>query len=96
MWLIGADQLMRLPGWHRAAELVQKVKFVIAARPGFEIQFDALPEPFRNLRNSIVTVPEMQISATDIRDRVRRGLTIRYLVPERVEHYIQQHGLYRE
>jgi len=40
-------------------------------------------------------VPAVGISATLIRDRVRRGLSIRYLVPDAVREYIDARGLYR-
>lgn len=95
-WLVGADQLPHLPRWHRAAELVQSVKFVIAARPGFAFDFDSLPAPFDQLRNAVIPAPEIQISATDIRARVRAGKSIRYLVPDPVADYIHSHGLYRD
>lgn len=94
-WLVGADQLMSLPRWHRAAELVQRVKFVVAARPGWKIDFDSLPASFRDLRHNLVVTPEVDISATDIRRRVREGRSIRGLVPDAVEKYIADHGLYR-
>ena len=41
-----------------------------------------------------LTTPELEISATDIRERVRLGKSIRYFVPESVEHYIHKEGLY--
>ena len=95
-WLIGADQLLTLPRWHRAAELVQQIDFVIAARPGSELDFDKLPEPFRRLKSSVVTIPRLEISSTDIRQRVAGGKSIRYLVPPAVEQFIIARGLYRQ
>lgn len=94
-WLIGADQVARLPQWHRAAELVQLVSFAIAARPGFTFDFDALPSPFCDLRHNVVEAPLIAISATEIRERVREGKSIRYLVPPGVEDYISRNGLYK-
>ena len=52
----------------------------------------------RTLRSARVVrigFPIVEISATDIRDRVRRGASIRFRVPAAVEAYIRRHGLYR-
>src|SRR5213078_1488305 len=45
-WLIGADIVQILPQWHRPEELLKEVQFVIAQRPGFVIDWSALPEMF--------------------------------------------------
>ncbi len=47
-------------------------------------------------RIRIVTMPGIDLSATDIRRRVREGKSIRFMTPRACEVYIQQHGLYRE
>ena len=52
--------------------------------------------PPHRLIGAVVEVPGMDISATAIRDAVRRGASIRYLVPPAVEAYIVSHGLYRD
>jgi nicotinate-nucleotide adenylyltransferase len=93
-WLIGADMLQILPTWHRASELLQEVDFVIARRPGSEINWDVLPPPFQALRSHVVDAPLIDISATAIRQRRAVGRTIRYLVPPEVERYISEHQLY--
>ena len=100
-WIIGADSLPELPTWCRARELVASCRIVTAARPGWEqIDFDALgahfsAEQIDGLRANLVETPRIDISATDIRRRVREGRSIRYLVPEPVCEYIGQHRLYR-
>lgn len=94
-WLIGADQVLALPKWHRAAELLQRVRWVIAARPGYEIDWEKLPEPYRKLQKSVVKVPQIEISSTVIRQRLANGLNIRYMLPPEVERYIEEHCLYR-
>jgi nicotinate-nucleotide adenylyltransferase len=93
-WLIGADMLQILPQWHRAEELLGEVEFVIAQRPGYAVDWAALPHAFQSLRPKVVTAPLLEISASDIRRRVREGQSIRYLVPPEVERYIFSHKLY--
>jgi nicotinate-nucleotide adenylyltransferase len=94
-WLIGADMLQILPSWHEARTLIQEVDFVIMARPGRTLDFASLPPEFRRLEGSVVNTPLIEISATDIRERVRTGRPIEFLTPESVCRYIQNHGLYR-
>ena len=65
------------------------------ARPGWSFDWDTLPAPFRKLRESVVSAPLIEISATEIRRRVREGLPIDCLTPEPVVRYIREAGLYR-
>jgi nicotinate-nucleotide adenylyltransferase len=94
-WLIGADMLNYLPKWHLAADLVQEAHFLVIARPGVEFVWDQLPVAFRSLQNNVVEAHRIDISATDIRQRVRAGKSIRYLTPDSVVDYIHRHQLYR-
>jgi nicotinate-nucleotide adenylyltransferase len=84
-WLIGEDHLAQLPKWHRYCELVKLTKFAVFARSGN----GALAHEFPRLTRQV------DISATEIRTRVARGDSIRYLVPEAVRNLIEQHLLYR-
>jgi nicotinate-nucleotide adenylyltransferase len=93
-WLIGADMLQILPKWHMPDELLREVDFVIARRPGSVIDWDALPPEFHILKANVVDAPLIDISATEIRQRLREGRSIRYLVPPEVEQYIRDHHLY--
>jgi len=94
-WLIGADQVAKLPFWHESNQLVREAQLLIMARPGFEFDFEGLPEPFRSLKNSVVEAPLIDVGATEIRRRVRLGLSIDKLVPAEVADYIAANGLYR-
>jgi nicotinate-nucleotide adenylyltransferase len=93
-WLIGADMVEILPQWHRVSELLREVRFVIAERPGHSIAWDRLPPEIGQLRSQVVRVPLLEISASEIRRRVREGKSIRYFVPPEVERYIAEHMLY--
>lgn len=95
-WLIGADMLIYLPKWHRAAELLREVHFVVMARPGWSLDWTLLPPEFHGLKANVVQAPMIDISATDIRRRVAVGASIEYLTPPVVENYIRSRGLYRQ
>lgn len=83
--LIGEDNVARLPTWHRFAELSQMIQFAVLDRTGVRAE-----HPYPTVRRHI------DISATDIRKRVARGQSIRYLVPPGVEDLIRERQLYRE
>src|SRR5882724_7717930 len=94
-WLIGADMLMYLPNWREPLELLKEVRFIVMARPGSTIDWNALPAEYRHLEANVVTAPMIEISASDIRRRVAAGLGIDFLTPEPVCQYIRSRGLYR-
>ena len=94
-WLIGADMLLYLPKWHRPLDLLREADFVVMARPGWTIDWEALPGEFRHLQDHLVPAPVIDISGTDIRRRVRQNLPIEHLVPRSVAGYITSHHLYR-
>jgi nicotinate-nucleotide adenylyltransferase len=95
-WLIGADMATSLPTWHKAAELLAEVNFVLMARPGHPIEWSSLPPAVQKLQSNVVTGPLLDISSSDLRDRLKKGLSIRYLTPGPVIDYIQAHQLYRD
>ncbi len=100
-WFIGGDTLPELPTWYRIAELVKIVRIVTACRPGWSPPpIDHLAtavgdEPAAQLLGDCLSTPAIDISATDIRNRVRAGKPVRYLVPDGVASYITKHALYR-
>jgi nicotinate-nucleotide adenylyltransferase len=83
-----------LPQWHRPLDLLREITFIIAQRPGYEIDWQQLPEPYQRLRENVVEAPLIEISATQIRQRVMAGHSIRYMVPPGVERYIFEEKLY--
>jgi nicotinate-nucleotide adenylyltransferase len=95
-WLIGADMLNYLPQWHEPLTLLKEVEFVIMARPGFQFDWGKLPEAYQPLRQNVVEAPCIDISSTQIRERVRAGRSVHFLTPAAVADYIHHHRLYRE
>jgi nicotinate-nucleotide adenylyltransferase len=94
-WIIGADMLLILPKWHKATELMRIARFLVMARPGCQIEWEQLPEAFQSLRDNVLPTPLLDISATEIRRRVRAGEPIEHLVPAGVARYIREKGLYK-
>ncbi|MBI3857426.1 MAG: nicotinate (nicotinamide) nucleotide adenylyltransferase [Planctomycetes bacterium] len=87
-WILGADAARLLPRWKSIREVRRLASFVIVTRPG-----DRLPAKMP--KDRMVKAPLLEISSNEIRDRIRRGLSVRYLMPEAVERYIRRKGLYR-
>jgi len=94
-WLIGADMLMYLPKWHEPQALLKETKFVVMARPGTTIDWSALPEEYQKLKAAIVEAPLIDISATDIRNRLKSGKSIEFMVASDVREYLRRRRLYR-
>jgi len=88
--IVGDDVMADLPKWYRIHELSERVTFAVVGRPG---KYPPPPQGPWKLRR--VHVPLMELSGSEIRRRVSRGLPVRYLVPHVVDLYIRKHGLYR-
>ncbi|MGH7606025.1 MAG: nicotinate (nicotinamide) nucleotide adenylyltransferase [Gemmatimonadales bacterium] len=86
--LLGADAARDLAAWWEVEALPGLADVVVFARPGAEI-------PRHPLLRRVIPVPLIELSATDVRARVGRGQSIRYLVPDAVREYIAAQGLYR-
>jgi nicotinate-nucleotide adenylyltransferase len=90
-FITGADALAQILGWRDVHELFTLAHFVGVTRPGYRLAIDGrLPED----AVSLVEVPALAISSSDIRARVRRGAPIWYLTPDGVVRYIGKRGLY--
>jgi nicotinate-nucleotide adenylyltransferase len=91
-WLIGADQLATLHQWHEIEQLVREVHFLLLARPGSDKALPTIP----SLSAEWIEAPEIDLSSTIVRARLRDGLPIDKLVPVPVLNLIHQHpNLYR-
>lgn len=93
-WLIGADMLAFLPMWYQSAEVVRQSNMVIMSRPGWQFDWMTLPEGLRHLKQNVVEVPLIEISSTQIRQRVRERRSIEFLTPGSVIKYIKNKHLY--
>lgn len=96
-YVMGEDSLTDLPNWHRPARLLELChSLAVLRRPLVESNLKQLERQVPGLAGKVhlLEVPLVDISARDIRRRVRDGLPFRYLVPTGVADYIREHQLY--
>jgi nicotinate-nucleotide adenylyltransferase len=91
LWFItGADAMLEIMRWKEPETLFDLARFIAATRPGYDVAPLAAHGDV-----SVMQIPALAISSTDIRERVHDERPIRFLVPEGVERYIAEQGLYR-
>jgi nicotinate-nucleotide adenylyltransferase len=95
-FLMGADAAASFGSWRRPERVLELARIGVAARPGTRLE--AVEAEFERLRGrdrlDVVRMPELGISSTALRERVREGWMPRYLVPDRVLEIIERRGLY--
>lgn len=98
--LIGTDQFLTLRSWHKIKELGKLVDFYIANRNGemafstFQKEKEALEKEL-SLHCILFPMPAIDLSSTEIRNRLKEGRPIQGMLPKSVEEYILKKGFYR-
>lgn len=98
LWFImGADSLVTLPRWHRAAEMLQLARLAVVARPDVTPDMPALEAELPGLGEclNLIEGPLLSIDSTHLRQRIARGQPVRYQLPDSVIRYIEEHHLYQ-
>jgi nicotinate-nucleotide adenylyltransferase len=88
--IMGSDSFQNLANWKNGDLIARSYPVIVYKRPGFEIT---------NSLNASITIadaPLLEISSTRIRDMIRTGKSIRYLVPDVVKEEIERNNYYRE
>ncbi|MFC1906488.1 nicotinate-nucleotide adenylyltransferase [Chloroflexota bacterium] len=96
-FIIGMDDLAQLMRWKDPDKLVKLCFVVVAPRPGYrQPDLESMEKGIPGLSRRVIFMdrPELDISASEIRQKVARGLSISHLVPESVDRYIREQGLY--
>lgn len=88
--IMGSDSFRNIHRWKNYEKLLRDYPIVVYQRPGHELTADQCP-PLTEL----VKAPYLEISATQIRDQIRQGKSIRYLLPENVREEIEKNGYYK-
>ena len=101
-FVTGADAILEILTWKNTGEIVALAKFIAATRPGYDLSrikelkstlFKSRWEADEGI--SIMEIPALAISSTNIRQRIKEARPINYLVPEGVNNYIIKHELYK-
>jgi len=99
--IVGSDTLVELHTWHRIDELLKMCNVATVLRPGVD-SLDVIGQKIQwsekhkaELMDHVIAAHRIGISSTEIRQRIAEGRGIRYLVPQEVETYIYEHGLYQ-
>lgn len=92
-FITGTDAVAEILTWKDPEAVLDEAHFIAASRPSYSLSEDHR-KLFRD-RVSVMEIPALAISSTDIRRRVAEGRTIRYLLPREVSEFIDEHNLYR-
>ena len=92
VFIAGADALAEIDTWERAADVKRLSSFAVLRRAGTSTE--RVREALRGAEVTDVDMPLVDVSSTDIRERVAAGRPISFLVPEAVDRYIVEHALY--
>ena len=96
-FILGWENLAELPQWHEPSRLIKMCYLVAVPRPGYPApDLNSLEADIPGLSHRVILLdtPQIDISASAIRNRVAHGLSISHLVPEPVERYIKEQRLY--
>lgn len=94
-FITGADAIREIMSWHKVQDLIKKCQFIAATRPGYNYAtVFQLPPPYKG-RIHPLNVTAVAISSSQIRELKRENKSIKYLLPEAVETYIAEKGLYK-
>ena len=97
-FITGTDAFLKVSTWKHAEEMLRNYSFAVGSRPGYrDAELDQCIERLKTVYNTDIVKIENRkrdISATEIRHRLEGGKSLSGLVPEAVERYIEEHGLY--
>ena len=86
----GGDNWQIFNKWRNSEEILAKYHLLIYPRLGYEVN---IPEDLKD-RVTLVEAPIIELSSTEVRERLANGQSVRYYVPDEVLGYIERHHLY--
>lgn len=98
-FIIGTDAFMHIEEWNCSRELLSEFSFLIGLRKGYdEKKLESILDDLATrypLKAEYIPIPELEISASDLRDRMAAGKSVKFLLPDPVIDYINSRGLYQ-
>lgn len=106
-FLVGADSLNDLPKWYKPNQILLMARLGVLPRPGYAPDLEVLTTLLKGVDAGVPRVPlrsqvdwlagpSLDVSSSALRERVRRGLPLRFLVPPSVADYVRRYHLYEE
>lgn len=97
-FIVGEDSLEDLPTWYEPKRILEMCSLLVFPRKSHETLMGTLNKMTDKFGKRIlpISAPVIGLSSTDIRNRIRDGKTVKYMIPDRVIEYIKQHNLYGE
>lgn len=101
-FIAGTDAIIDLPNWKAIDKVLENCHFIGAIRPNGRDNQRAVEEAIALLgvkgteKIHLLTVPEMKLSSTYLRERLQQGKSVRYMVPKLVADYIESHDIYQK
>lgn len=94
-FIVGLDALLLIETWKEPEELLNLCALVAVSRPGYSFEsLKKLPEKYRKVIRTL-EIPHLDISSTEIRERIINGEGAKFLTPPAVEYYVEKHSLYK-
>lgn len=90
-FIIGVDAIAELNTWKNVENLPNLCQFIAVNRPGYQLSIE---ERWLSCIH-LLEIPGVNISSAQIRQRIKQGKSIKYLIPQEVERYIEEHLLYK-
>lgn len=97
-FIIGADEVNMIETWKSPTKLLKMCRFIAVSRPGYKVS--ELIKKIESVRKKFdcemyfLEVPALDISSSELREKVKEHKSIKYLVPKETEKYINEHNLY--
>lgn len=97
-FLMGSDSLRDLNTWHQPQALIEQVRLAVMRRPEADVPLSIHAALLPRLEERIVVIdaPRLEVSSTEIVERLRAGKSVRFLVPDPVLDYIETRQVYRD
>lgn len=91
-FICGTDVYVDIPNWEGGKEVIEEAGFLVYPR---NTTTNYTPEEMKDKTNFLNGVPNLEISATFLRDQIKKGRTTKHLLSESVQRYIEQNNLYK-